>query len=380
MRPGWAEINLDNLAFNVRQVRGITKSNSQIMAVVKADAYGHGIEETSEVVLKNGADRLGVAILDEAITLCHKGFKVPIVIFGYTPINDLADVVAFGLTQTIFEYGHAEILSREALKRNKRVPVHIKIDTGMGRLGFLACEDSISKIEKIIRLPGIFVEGIYTHLANADSKDRGYTTEQMEQFFWFLEQLDNRKISIPIKHAANSAGIMSYPESHLDMVRPGIILYGLFPSIEQKNSTLSLKPVMSLKAKVASVKYIPAGSSIGYGCTHKLDRNSVIAVLPLGYADGYSTHFSNNSYALVGGNRVPLVGRVCMDQVMVDVSSVPDVSIGDEAVLLGKQGNAEISADELAQKAGTINYEIVCMISRRVPRKYFSEEPPRYTQ
>ena len=369
MRPAWAEINLDNLAFNVRQIRKITNAGSKIMAVVKADAYGHGIVETSEVVLKNGADRLGVAILDEAVTLREKGFKVPIVILGCTPVTELPIVVAYDLTQTIFEYGHAEILSREAQKVNKRVPVHVKVDTGMGRLGFLAREESIGMIEKILALPGLYVEGIYTHLANADAQDKGYTVEQLERFFWFLERLKQRNISIPIKHAANSAGIIEFPEAHLDMVRPGIVLYGLLPSNQLKN-TPALKPAMSLKAKVASVKQMPAGSSIGYGCTHKLDKNSVIAVLPLGYADGYSAHFSNNSYALVCGQRVPLVGRVCMDQIMVDVTGVPGVSIGDEAVLLGKQGNDEISAEELAVQAGTINYEIVCMISHRVPRKY----------
>ena len=372
MRPAWAEINLDNLAHNVRQIRDLTSPASKIMAVVKADAYGHGILQTSEVVLRNGADYLGVAILDEAVTLRNHGFKAPIVILGYTPVSDLAQVVAFDLTQTIFEYGHAEALSREALKQNKRVPVHIKVDSGMGRLGFLAREESIFLVEKTLELPGIFVEGIYSHLANADSLDKSYTLEQLERFFLFLDNLKERNIHIPIRHTANSAGILCYPEAHLDMVRPGIVLYGLFPSAAVKREELFLKPVMSLKANVASVKSIPAGCSIGYGCTHKLDKNSVIAVLPLGYADGYSVDFSNNSHALLKGQRVPVVGRVCMDQIMVDASSVPGVEIGDEAVLMGRQGQEEISADELARLVGTINYEIVCMISHRVPRRYVS--------
>lgn len=370
MRPAWAEINLGNLAYNVRQIRKITNPCSKIMAVVKADAYGHGIVETSKTVLENGADRLGVAILDEGITLRDNGLQVPIVVLGYIPVSDLSDVVDYGLTPTIYEYGHAEALSREAVKQNRKVPVHVKIDTGMGRLGFLPVEESVGILEKIMELPGIFVEGIYTHLADADSPDRSYTVEQLEKFFWFLGKLKEKNISIPIRHAANSAGIISFPEAHLDMVRPGIVLYGLFPSPDMDKGSLPLKPVMSLKAKVGSVKNIPAGSSIGYGCTHKLDRNCVIAVLPLGYADGYSRHFSNKGFALVGGHRVPLVGRVCMDQVMADVSQVPGISIGDEAVLLGSQGNEEISADDLALWAGTINYEIVCMISHRVPRKY----------
>lgn len=369
MRPAWAEINLDNLAFNMRQIRANTNPASKIMAVVKADAYGHGIVQTSKVVLENGADRLGVAILDEAIALREQGITAPIIILGYVPVTDLSFVTAYDLTPTVFEFAHAEVLSKEALKSNKKVNIHIKIDTGMGRLGFLPEEGSVDIIDKIVNLPGVFVEGIYTHLSYADAEDRGYTLGQLERFNWFLERLEQKNIFIPIKHAANSAGILNYPQSHFDMVRPGIVLYGLLPSDEMQN-TPEFKPVMSLKAQVASVKHIPAGNSIGYGCSHKLDKDSVIAVLPLGYADGYTRHFSNTSQALVCGKRVPLVGRVCMDQIMVDITDVSGVAIGDEAVLLGKQGDEEITAEELANQAETINYEIVCMISHRVPRKY----------
>jgi len=374
MRPAWAEIDLDNLAHNVREIRKITSPNSKIMAVVKADAYGHGIIKTSEVVLRNGADCLGVAILDEALSLRERGFKVPIVILGYTPESDLEHVVANGLTQTVFNYRHGEALSREAVRQNKKAAVHIKIDSGMGRLGFLPCEESLQLVERILDLPGIYVEGVYSHLASADAPDRVYTLEQLESFFWFLDKMKERNINIPVKHVANSAGILNYPEAHLDMVRPGIILYGLLPSPHVRTEGLSLKPVMSVKARVGSLKRIPAGSSIGYSCTYKLGKDCVIAVLPLGYADGYSVRFSNNSFVLLHGQRVPVVGRVCMDQIMVDASSVPGVDIGDEAVLLGRQGQEEISADELAQLVGTINYEIVCMVSHRVPRKYTSTE------
>ncbi len=372
MRPAWAEINLDNLAFNIRQIRGITKEDSKILAVVKADAYGHGIVETSRVLLENGADGLGVAILDEAVSLRENGFNVPIVILGYTPVSDFPQIVKHNLIQTIYDYSHAEILSHEALRKNLRIPVHIKIDTGMGRLGFLPVKDSVDILANIMDLPGIYVEGIYTHFSNADSSDSGYTQEQLEHFLGFLGKLEDRNIRIPIRHAANSAGILNYPQAHLDMVRPGIILYGLLPATPLHNAP-QLKPVMSLKARVASVKNLPEGTSISYGCTCTLERNRLIAVLPLGYADGYTRHFSNNSFALVGGHRVPLIGRVCMDQVMVDVSEVPDIQIGDEAVLLGQQHDSEITAEELALRAGTINYEIVCMISNRVPRRYIKK-------
>lgn len=369
MRPVWAEINLNNLAFNIRQIRRITNENSKILAVVKADAYGHGVVETSQVLLENGADGLGVAILDEAVKLREKGFTAPIVILGYTPESDFPQVVQHNLIQTIYEYSHAELLSREALRQNFRIPVHVKIDTGMGRLGFLPAEDTIDILAEMMELPGIYVEGIYTHLANADVCDSGYTEEQLERYFWFLNKLEERNVKVPIRHAANSAGILNYPQAHLDMVRPGIVLYGLLPYSPMENAP-ELKPVMSLKAQIASVKKMPVGSKIGYGCTCELEKNCVIAVLPLGYADGYTRHFSNNCCVLVGGHRVPLLGRVCMDQIMVDVSEIPDVAIGDEAVLLGQQESAEITAEELALQAGTINYEIVCMISHRVPRTY----------
>ena len=255
----------------------------------------------------------------------------------------------------------------EASKENRKVPIHVKIDTEWEGWGCWS--------EKIYRAAGKswnspdFVEGIYTHLAKADSQDRTYTVEQLERFFGFWAGLKKR-IFLYLSSMLLTVGNIELSGSSPDMVRPGIILYGLFPSTDMKNGSLALKPVMSLKAEVASVKHIPAGSSIGYGCTYKLDKDSIIAVLPLGYADGYTTHFSNNSNVLVHGHRVPLVGRVCMDQIMVDVTSVPGVCIGDEAVLLGKQGDEEVTADDLAENAGVINYEIVCGVSSRVPRKY----------
>ncbi|HBT20778.1 MAG TPA: alanine racemase [Peptococcaceae bacterium] len=373
-RPAWAEINLDNLAHNIREVRRIVNSKSQIMAVVKANAYGHGVYEAGRVFLENGARYLGVAILDEAVKLRLKGFNVPIVILGYTPVSDLGMVVEYDLIQTIFDLDHANFLSEAALRQGKKAKIHIKIDTGMGRLGFPAEEKSVEIVEKIAELPGIFIEGIYTHFASADTKDKTYTLEQLKKFCWFLEKLRETGIDIPIKHAANSAALMDIPETHLDMVRPGIILYGLYPSDEVDKSKISLKPALSLKAQVASVKRMKAGSSISYGCTYTLKKDSLVAVLPIGYADGYSWLLSNKGYVLVGGKRVPIIGRVCMDQLMVDVSSVPDVKIGDEAVFIGRQGAEEITAEDIARWIGTINYEVICMISERVPRRYLSHQ------
>jgi len=373
-RPAWAEINLDNLAHNTREIKRITSSSARIMAVVKANAYGHGVYDVGRVVLENGAERLGVAILDEAIKLRSRGFKVPIVILGYTPVSDLGAVVDYDLIQTIFDYDHAKFLSEAAVRQGKAAKVHIKIDTGMGRLGFLAEEKTVEIVKRIVELPGIFIEGIYTHFANADSRDKSYTTEQMERFSWFLKRLEEESISIPIKHAANSAAVIDLPETHLDMVRPGIVLYGLYPSEEVDRTRVSLKPVMSLKAQVASVKRIKAGSAISYGCTYTLKRDSLVAVLPLGYADGYSWLLSNKGEVLIKGKRVPVIGRVCMDQLMVDVSSVPGVKIGDEAVVMGKQGAQEITAEEIAGRLGTINYEVICMISERVPRRYVMQQ------
>ena len=370
MRPVWAEINLSNLKHNLIQIKEATSPGAQLMAVVKGNAYGHGILDVAGTAVKNGASCLGTAILNEAVTLRENGFLLPILVFGYTPDDQLDAVVEYGLTQTIFDYDHAKALSEAALKRCTRAKVHVKIDSGMGRLGFLPGEKTLETVIRIAGLPGIYLEGMYTHLAAADTQDPTYTQLQLRRFSGFLHSVEKAGISIPVKHASNSAAFINYPEAHMDMVRPGIILYGIYPSPEVDRSKILLNPVMSVKCRVASVKEMDAGSMVSYGCTCRLKRNSTIAVLPLGYADGYSRILSNKAEVLIKGQRVPVIGRVCMDQCMVDITSVPGTKIGDEAVIMGRQGDEEITADEIGRILGTISYEVVCMFSERIPRRY----------
>jgi alanine racemase len=366
--PVWAEINLDALASNMSEIRRITSASAKVMAVVKANGYGHGAVEVSRTVLASGADWLGVARVDEGLTLREAGIEAPILILGYLPAEQSSDVVRGRLSQAVYTRDMALALAEAASAGGTRARIHLKIDTGMGRIGWVAGPDAVREILELAVNPHLEVEGIFTHFAAADLTDKGYTKEQYLKFTGLIEELRRNGIEIPIKHAANSAALMEMPETHLDLVRAGIIVYGLYPSDEVDQSLIELRPVMSLKAKVAYVKEVPAGFKVSYGCTYTTEKSTVIATLPLGYADGYSRLLSSKGCALIHGQRAPVVGRVCMDQIMVDVGHIPGVKVGDEAVLIGRQGDQEITADDVAGMLGTINYEIVCMVSHRVPR------------
>jgi alanine racemase len=370
VNPVWAEIDLDALTSNMSEVRRLTSPTAKILAVVKANAYGHGAVEVSRTVLSGGADWLGVARLDEGLSLREAGIGAPILILGYLPHEQSADVVRSRLSQAVYTSDMALALAEAAAAEGTRAKVHLKIDTGMGRIGWIAGPEAVREIMILARNRHLEVEGIFTHFAAADLNDKKYTKEQFEKFTGLIEELRRNGLEIPIKHAANSAALMEMPETHLDMVRAGIILYGLYPSDEVDHSRIKLRPVMSLKAKVAHVKRVPAGFKVSYGCTYSTENDTVIATLPLGYADGYSRLLSSKGHALIRGRRAPVAGRVCMDQIMVDVGHIPGVNIGDEAVLIGRQGDQEITADEVAGMLGTINYEVVCMISHRVQRVY----------
>ncbi len=371
LRPVWAEIDLGAIANNIREIRRVTRPQAKVMAVVKANAYGHGAREVSNVALKNGADWLGVALLQEAVQLRDAGFSVPILILGYTSLDQLKSVVDYELRQTIYSLEQAKALSAAAVKAGKEALAHVKIDTGMGRIGLLPEQATVQRILEMVRLPGLELEGIYTHFAVADAADKAYTQNQFQRFLRVLEQLKNKGLEFPVRHAANSAAVIDLPETHLDIVRPGLIIYGMYPSREVKREKIKLQQAMSLKAEISHVKKVGPGTAISYGCTYVTKNDAVIASLPLGYADGYTRFLSNKAEVLIKGQRVPLVGRVCMDQCMVDVTGLkPEVSMGDEAVLLGGQQEQFISVDELAEKIGTINYEVVCMVSCRVPRVY----------
>lgn len=365
-----SEINLDAIAYNIRKIREITNKNSQIMAVVKADAYGHGAVEVSKVALYNGADALAVAITDEGIQIRENNIKVPILVLGYTPEMQLEDCVKYDLIQTVYNVEMAENISKVAKRLNKIAKIHIKVETGMGRLGFLPSEEAYDDIIKISQMENIKIDGAFTHFATADSKDKSFTYEQAELFKNFISELEKRGIDIPIKHCANSASIMDLPELCFNMVRAGIILYGMYPSDEVKKEKLDIKPVMSLKTQISYIKEEPCGVSIGYGRTFFTKRNSKVATVPVGYADGYSRALSNKGRVLVRGKYAPIVGRICMDQFMIDITDIPEASIGDEVVLIGEQGGNMVSAEEIAKLIDTINYEVVCMIGKRIPRVY----------
>ncbi|MFA6670245.1 MAG: alanine racemase [Bacillota bacterium] len=373
IRPVWLEVNLDNLAHNIRQIKENVRPPASLMGIVKADGYGHGALEVSRVLIEEGVQRLGVAVLDEAIELRQAGIDVPILVLGYTPAELFDKVLEYNITPTLYNYEDALKLSELASKKGDRAKVHLKLDTGMGRIGMLPGEDSIDTVSNIYKLQGIIIEGIFTHFSVADERDKTYTREQYKKFIGFTDALKAKGIDIPLRHAGNSAASIDLPDMHLDMVRPGIILYGLYPSDEVDKGKLSLKPLASLKAAISHVKTVPTGTSVGYGRKYISTSESVIATLPLGYADGYTRLLSGKADVLVHGARVPLAGNICMDQCMIDVTGIDGVKVGDEAVLMGQQGEQSITAEELGGLLGTINYEIVCMIGKRVPRVYIKD-------
>ena len=369
-RPVWAEIDLRAIAHNMQEIRRITTAQSQVMAVVKANGYGHGALEVARTVLKHGADCLGVAILAEGLALRREGITAPIIILGYTPPQQATQVVANNLTQTVYDLDLAQAMSGAAQAGGCQARIHVKVDTGMGRIGVPANREGIEQIRQITTLPGLVAEGIYTHLAKADEQDKSFTREQFQRFQQVTNTLASEGIKFKVRHVANSAALLEMPELHLDLVRPGIMIYGLYPSTDVDRSKVNLQAAMSLKARVVYVKTVPLGTGLSYGLTYITPKATEISSLPLGYADGYSRLYSNQARVLIRGRSYPVVGRVCMDQCLVNTDSGGAVQTGDEVVLLGRQGAEEITADELAGLIGTINYEIVCMISERVPRVY----------
>jgi alanine racemase len=374
LNRAWAEINLDNIAHNIREIRRITNKSAEIMGVVKADAYGHGVMEVAKTLLGNGATRLAVSMLDEAIQLRRNGISAPILILGYTDPIRANEIIENDVTQSVYSHELAQALSDEAVKQGKKVKIHIKIDTGMSRIGFLPGYSAVKNVIEINHLPNIIIEGLFTHFATADEKDREYTLTQFERFMNICSELQRIGIHIPVKHCANSGGIIEYPEMHLDMVRPGIILYGMYPSEDVDKTKIDLKPAMTLKANVILVKEVEKNTSISYGRIFTTQRPSKIATIPIGYADGYSRMLSNKGKVLIHGQYAPVVGRICMDQCMVDVTNLNyDIEVGDEVVLIGAQGDNVITAEDVAQSIGMINYELVCNVGKRIPRAFIQD-------
>ncbi len=365
----WVEIDLDALKCNFDAVREMLPENIKILAVVKANAYGHGAIGVAKF-LQHKADYLAVAATDEALELRKNGINCPILILGHIPYGDYDNIVKYNITPTISDLYEAELLSKAAVKADVTAPLHIAVDTGMNRIGFPLNSESVNAIKDINYLPNIKIEGVFSHFAAADMSDKTYTRKQVEKFDVFVKALSEIGIEVPIKHLYNSAAIADL-EKKYDMVRQGIILYGLKPSDEVEFNNMNIpKPVMSMKTRVVQVKTLPAGESISYGCTYITEKETRVATLCAGYADGVTRVLSNNGEVLIRGKRARIIGRVCMDQFMVDVSDIPEIEAGDTATIFGTDGNETISVDEIAKKANTINYEIICNINSRVTRVY----------
>jgi alanine racemase len=365
-RPLWAEIDLDALADNVRLLKS-QANGAALMAVVKANAYGHGAVAVARAALAAGADRLGVICVDEGEQLRRAGITAPILVMGHAPLEEAQRLVDLSLTPSVVSDQAALALARLASERGIEMPVHLKVDTGLNRYGLPPSE--AADLGRWLRdLAGLQVEGLFTHFASADEVDKSYTIEQYRLFLSVAEQLN----WVPIRHVSNTAALLDIPDMSLEMVRPGLGIYGCYPSIHVKRN-LPLRPVLSLKGRLVRLTPIAPGEPVSYGRTWRASRPSLIGLVMCGYADGLPRVLSNRGSVLVRGRRAPIVGRVCMDMCMVDVSDVPDVAVGDEVVIIGRQGEQEISADELAELCDTASYEILCGISARVPRLYLRQ-------
>ncbi|WP_040950516.1 alanine racemase [Gorillibacterium massiliense] len=364
------EVSLDALKHNLQEFRRVLPDSVGMMAIVKADAYRHGSVEISKEALACGASYLGTAFLDEALELRRAGIDGPILVLGYTPVEGIAKAREYGITLNVYSEEILEALA-EYREGEPLVKIHIKIDSGMGRLGLYEEEQAISFIDRALSLPGVEVEGLFTHYACADEADKTSVREQYRRFSRIVEHYRTKGVHFPYLHAGNSAAAIDTPELSYNMVRLGISMYGLYPSDEVDQEIVQLQPVMSLKTGISMLKTLPAGSGISYGHKYFTSRDEEkIATLPIGYADGYSRLLTGKAYALVRGQKVPVIGTICMDQCMIDVTDVPEIGLEDEVVMFGSQGEETISADDIARELGTINYEILCMISHRVPRVY----------
>lgn len=367
-RPTAALIDLEALDHNFREAAR-RAGGRQVLAVVKAAAYGHGAVEISRRLLGLGADMLGVALVEEGSELRKAGIETPILVMGALFPEQAEAVVSMRLTPAVFTIAGARALSEAAVRLRMKVSAHVKIDTGMGRIG-IAPEEAPRLIAQIRGLEGVEVRGLMTHFADADLCDKQFASQQMERFEKLLKTLDADGISVPVRHAANSAAVLDFSRALFTMVRPGLMLYGYNPLEKGATAHARLRPVLSLVTRIAFLKKVPAGVPISYGRTFVTRRESIIATLPIGYADGYNRGLSNKAEVLVRGVRASVVGRVCMDMCMIDVTDVPGVTEGDDVVLIGTQGNERITADEIAAKTGTIAYEVLCGIGSRVPRVY----------
>jgi len=365
----YVTVDLDAIEANFRSIR--EKAGVPVMAVVKADAYGHGAVQVA-TLLQDMCAFFGVSSMLEAMELRQAGLTKPILILGHTPVSAFPIAVREGIRPTIFRYEDAQALSEEAQRQGVKAPFHFAVDTGMSRIGFQATQEDADICAKIARLPGIIAEGLFSHFATADCKDLQLSRQQADLFDRFYEMLQERGVEIPIRHLDNSAGIMNFSR-HYDLVRAGIVIYGLYPSEEVDPSLLKLRPAMGWHSRITHVKWLEPGRKISYGGTYVTEKPTLVATIPVGYADGYPRCLSNRFYVLIRGQQVPILGRVCMDQLMVDVTAIPDVQPEEPVVLVGSDGDAVISVEKIAEAAGSFNYEFICGVSRRVPRIYYRD-------
>ena len=370
LRPTWAEVDLGAIVHNVEEIKRYIGAHCKLMAVVKADGYGYGAVPCARAALKGGAEYLAVATADEGVALREAGIMAPILVMGASiPGCGEEKLVELGITQAISTPGMAEAVAQAADKLGKKALVHVKIETGMGRTGIPPSE-AIDYIAYLMQTPQLKVEGMFTHFPTAEEEDKNYTQGQFRQFMGLIGEMKARGIEVPLlKHVCNSGAILDLPEMHLDLVRAGSLIYGLYPSPYVKRP-LSLRPALSLKTRIVFLKEVPAGTGISYSLTYFTDRRTKIATLPVGYADGYRRELSNKGQVLVRGRRAPIVGRICMDQCLIDVGAVPGVAVGDEVVLIGRQGKEEITASELADLTDTLSGAFTVGLGKRVPRLY----------
>jgi alanine racemase len=367
-RPAYIEVDLDNLSYNYDRIREIVSENSEIMAIVKADAYGLGAENIVRELISLGVNNFGVAHLSEAIHIRNKFKYAYILVMGYTPDHLAETAINNDIALTVYLKEQAGYFSNKARELSKQLNIHIKLDTGMNRIGFMTNEESLVEIEEIYRMDNLNIDGVFTHFPVADD-DEQYSRISMNKFIDFNNKLAERGIDIPLKHVNNSAAIMNFPKWSLSMVRAGIILYGIYPYPQANRNTLSLKAALSLKAEVSHVKEIEKGEKLSYGLIYEAKERIKVATIPIGYADGYSRELSNIGEVLVKGIRCPVIGRICMDQMMVEVTGL-DVLRDDEVVLIGKQGEDEITIEEVANKINGIPASVLCMLTKRLPRVY----------
>lgn len=376
-----AEINLDAAAYNFRSMKKNLGEDTKIMAVVKTDGYGHGAVPIARMAQEyDYIWGFGTATMEEALTLCKAGIHKPVLILGFVFPDAYEKMVEYDIRPTVFKYGMAEQLSEEAVRQGRTVCAHIKVDTGMSRIGFKDDEKSADEIKAIAELPGIRIEGLFTHFACADERDKASAREQFRRFLRFSKLLEERGVRADLRHCSNSAGIFDLPDTGLDMARAGVSVYGMYPSDEVDRSAVPLAPVMTLKSRVVYIKEVEPGTKISYGGTFTAEKPMKIATIPVGYGDGYPRSLSNKGHVLIRGQYAPITGRICMDQFMVDVSHIPDVREGDMVTLIGSDGGHEITMEELGELSGRFHYELACDIGKRVPRRFWKDGQVAATQ